>query len=469
MNDILIKNGRVYDPETGFDEIADVLVSDGKISDVGDIGSIEGRDIQILDAAGLDVVPGFIDIHVHEDPMSGDSIDFSMERAMLRQGVTTVLGGNCGFSPDDPEKYIRYIDENGSPVNTMLLQGYNMIRGRFTSEGEENKSYYKQGDVYAHITKEQIAEACRELRKSMELGLVGVSYGLEYTPGCEYEEILEVSKTLKEYDNSLIAIHFRKDVDGCFESIQECIDLSRDSGVPLEFSHIGSCSGYADTDYMDRSLDMLRKAREEGVDIIADCYPYDAFSSLVGSAVFDGDCFSKWKVGYDAILPVQGRYKNQRCTEETFRYIRENEPDTRVVAFVMKEENIMQAYKDETMIVASDGKFIRDQGHARTAGTFPRVLGRYVREFGVLSFNEAVRKMTLLPAVRLHLKNKGRIQPGMDADITILDRNTVADGNTYTDPAKPPEGIKYVMIGGRIVLEGNDIICGSAGKFIKRQ
>jgi len=468
--DILIKNGLVYDPESGFKQKANIAVKGGKIAG---ITQEEPAAEKVIDADGLWVVPGFIDLHIHEDPMveseeKGQYINFSTERAMLRMGVTTVVGGNCGFSPKDMKTYIEYLRKNGAPVNTMLLQGYNMIRGKFFADAE-GQSLYRQGDVFASVTDEQIEQAKKEICESMDLGACGLSFGLEYTPGCQLEELVKVGSAIAGYENPILTVHYRYDADRCLESVEECIELSKRTGVPLEFSHIGSCSGYADIKYMDDSLRLLREARAAGVDIIADCYPYVAFSTLIGSTVFDDGWAEKWNVSYDAILPTEGKYKNIPCTEESFAYLRKNEPDSRVVCFAMRDENVSRAYEDETMIVASDGKFLNDQGHARTAGTFPRVLGLYSREMGILSFEEAIRKMTLLPAERMHLKTKGRLQPGMDADITVVNKETVIDGNTFTEPALPPTGIEYVVVGGKVSLEMGDIVSECNGVFIPRQ
>ncbi|MBK5261817.1 MAG: amidohydrolase family protein [Peptostreptococcaceae bacterium] len=465
MIDILIKNGVVYDPETELCKHMNVGLNKGKIA-VITTEDLEAN--EIIDASDLYIVPGFIDIHIHEDPMIGKIINFSTERAMLRMGVTTAVGGNCGFSPNNMNEYIEYISKNGAPINTMLLQGYNVIRGRFFSD-TEGQSTYRQGDVFAAITNQQIELAKNNIKESMEAGAAGLSFGLEYTPGCELEEMVKVCDVLKQYKNALIAVHYRYDADRCLESINECIELSRRTGVALEFSHIGSCSGYGDLKYMENSLELLKQARSEGVDITSDCYPYTAFSTLIGSTVFDDGCLEKWNVGYDAILPTQGRYKNQYCTKEIFDYLRNEEPDTRVVCFAMKEENVFLAYKDENMIVASDGKFINDQGHARTAGTFPRVIGLVSREKGVLTFKEAIKKMTLLPANRMHLSNKGRLQEGMDADITIINRDTVIDANTFISPAERPKGIEYVIVDGNIALKNGEIVAENKGQFIKRQ
>ncbi len=463
--DLFIKNGTVFDPETGLCGKRNIAVKDGKIAALTD----EDLDAEtIIDAEGLYVVPGFIDIHIHEDPLINGEIDYSTERAALRMGVTTVVGGNCGFSPEDLEHYLTCMKRQGAPVNTMLLQGYNTIRGKFFKDAA-GQSAYRQGDVYASISQPQIEAAREEVRKSLELGAAGLSFGLEYTPGCAFDELVSVCSVLKDYPNALITVHYRYDAEKCLDSVRECIALSRETGVPLEFSHIGSCAGYGDKRYMEEALSLLQAAREEGVDITADCYPYNAFSTLIGSTVFDEGALEKWGVGYDAILPIQGRYKNCFCTKEIFDYLRKEEPDTRVVCFAMREENVYRAYEDDTVIVASDGKFVEDQGHARTAGTFPRVLGLLCREMGILTFEKAIEKMTLLPANRMSLTGKGRLQAGKDADITILDRNAVREGNTFVEPAKAPLGIACVIVNGSIAMCDGDIQSAAEGVFIKRQ
>lgn len=463
--DILIKNGTVIDPETGLFEKKNVAVKDGKIAAITEKAP---KAEKVIDAEGLCVSPGFIDIHIHEDPMKEGVIDFSTERAAIRMGVTTVVGGNCGFSPEDLPAYIDYLNKNGAPANTMLLQGYNTIRGKFFKDAE-GQSAYRQGDVFARVTDDQIQKAAEAVEENIRLGAAGLSFGLEYTPGCEFSELVKVCTPLAKYKNTLITVHYRYDVDRCLESIEECVNLSRETGVPLQFSHIGSCSGYGDIKWMEDSLEMLRKARERGVDIEADCYPYNAFSTLIGSTVFDDGCLEKWNVGYDAILPTQGKYKNVYCTREIFDYLRREEPDTRVVCFAMREENVDAAYRDDHMIVASDGKFINEQGHARTAGTFPRVLGRISREKGILTLEEAIKKMTLLPAKRMHLADKGRLQEGRDADITIFNKDTIMDGNTFAEPARGPEGIAYVIVGGKLSVDHGEILSLHNGVFVPRQ
>ena len=213
---------------------------------------------------------------------------------------------------------------------------------------------------------------------------------------------------------------------------------------------------------------MLDDAINKGVDISIDCYPYDAFSTLIGSTVFDEGCFEKWGTSYDSVMPTEGKYKNQLCTEESFNYIRENEPNTRVVCFVMRESDVNIAYNNPHVMVGSDGKLVNFQGHPRGAGTFPRVLGKLVRENKILTFEDAINKMTLMPANRLGFSAKGRIKEGCDADITIINRDTIIDNATYMEPALAPTGIEYVFVNGILSVKKGNIESFKSGKPIRR-
>lgn len=463
--DYIIKNAEIYDSELGKYFYKDIGIKDGIIQKI-DNNISTGK--QVIDAKGLTLVPGFIDLHIHEDPMSPEGdIRFYTQESMLNMGVTTVVGGNCGFSTKDIGGYFAYIDKNGSPVNTLLYSGYSEIRSMLSSDTDSgNGSSYRLGDVNKTLNASEIQSLIPFIRKHMDEGALGLSFGLEYTPGTGTEEVISVVKPLADYDKALVSAHYRYDNERCLESIDECINIAEKTKVPFLFSHIGSCAAFG---YMNEALERLSLARDRGIDISVDCYPYDAFSTLIGSTVFDDGCLEAWGVGYDAILPTEGKYKNQYCTKETFDYIREFEPDTRVVCFAMNQEEINLAYKNPNVMVASDGKIKDGQGHPRGAGTFPRVLGSLVRDQEILTFEEAIKKMTLMPANRLGFKNKGRIKEGCDADITILNKDTIIDNASYEDPSLAPTGIEYVFVNGKLALEKGKAIKLNAGKSIRRQ
>lgn len=460
--DYVIKNAQIYDCELDTYLYKDIGIKNGIIQKIDDY-IISGK--KEIDVKGLTLVPGFIDLHTHEDPLGGNT-RFHTQESMLNMGVTTVVGGNCGFSPKYTGEYIAYVDKFGSPTNILLYSGYSVIRSMLDNSSNENVSSYRLGDVYKNLSLKEIERAIQSVRKNMDDGAIGLSFGLEYTPGITTEEMIRIIKTLGDYENSLAAAHYRYDSQRSLESIDECIYVAEQTKFPFLFSHIGSCAAFG---YMKEALDKLNLARSKGIDISADCYPYDAFSTLIGSTVFDEGCFESWGKDYSAVLATEGRYKNEYCTKETFEYLRKYEPDTRVVCFVMNDEEVKMAYKNPHVMVASDGKIKDGQGHPRGAGTFPRVLGKLVREESVLTFEEAIQKMTLMPANRLGFTNKGRIKEGCDADITILNKETIIDNASYTNPSLPPTGIEYVFVNGELVLENGQITKFNSGKAIRRQ
>ena len=233
----------------------------------------------------------------------------------------------------------------------------------------------------------------------------------------------------------------------------------------MQISHIGSCIAMGQ---MIEGLEIIREAIIKGVDVRADCYPYDAFSTRVGSSVFDEGCFENWSKTYDAILLTEEPYRNVICTEEIFKKVRAEYPDMLVVAFVMNEDEVIEALKEPFVYVASDGLLNRGQGHPRAAGTFPRVIGKYVRDEGKLELIDQLKKMTKLPAERVKLENKGEIKEGMDGDIVIFDYERIIDRATFTNPTREPLGIEYVIINGKLALENGNVLNNRLGKAIRR-
>lgn len=452
MYDILIKNGIIVDFERNEKIIADVGIKDGKILDVG-CCTESGK--EVINAEGLIVSPGFIDIHMHEetigDTPDGDSYDIANK--MIRMGVTTAAGGNCGNNRQDSDIFLDFIDKNGAPINYLLYIGHNYLRKKVGV------------DIYEKASKVQIEKMKELARKDIEEnGVIGISFGIEYSPGITFEEMVELCTAI-DYDDILLSAHYRYDADRAIESIEEMINISRETKKPMQISHIGSCSAFGN---MREALNLIEKAIKEGLSIAADCYPYDAFCTRIGSAVFDQGCFERWNKSYDSIMLTEEPFKGMYCDEELFFKVRKEYPEMLAVAFVMNEEEVLEAYKAPFVYVGSDGLLNRGQGHPRAAGTFPRVLGRFVREYKALDFIDMLRKMTILPAKRLGLSNKGDIKVGMDADIVIFNADTIIDRATFTNPVEPPEGIEYVIINGIVALKGKEIINNSLGRSIRR-
>lgn len=450
MYDLKIVNGRVYNSDKNTFEEKDVAIKAGKIVKVG---MCDAPAKAVIDAQGKIVSPGFIDIHMHES----ENLDAFTPPApsdignmMLRMGVTTCVAGNCGNNRQSLDDFVGHIQHFGTPVNYMSYIGHNYLRNRV---GNENR--------YGSSSKVQIEKMKQMIEAAMKKGALGLSFGLEYCPGIKIEEVLKLCEAIND-SPALLSAHFREDAKGSLKSTQELIDISVQSKIPMQISHFGSCAAFG---MMTEALDLIEKHMKKGVDISVDCYPYDAFSTYIGSAVFDEGCFESWKKSYDIILLTEGKYKGMRCDEALFKKVRRDHPEMLVVAFAMNQDEVIEAIQAPFMMVASDGLYRKGQGHPRGAGTFPKVLGEYVQS-GYLTLEEALKKMTIMPAERLKLKQKGRIDVGCDADLVIFDAQKIKDGATFEHPIDPPQGIDFVLMGGKVVVENGVIINGSEGVFI---
>jgi N-acyl-D-amino-acid deacylase len=450
MYDIKIMNARYPDFETGEFKTDDICIKDGRIEYIGK--TTIGARVEI-DGSGLITSPGFVDIHMHEEELDKYSeLDrFYVAERMLKMGVTTALAGNCGINYQSPEEFIDAVKRCGSPINYMIKIGYNTLR--------KNAGLESPFDT---MTSEVLEDIKGEIKKALPLGVKGISFGIEYSPGISYEEMLEVSKLL-DPEKHIISAHYRKDGSGSMSSIDEMITLSKDSNIPMQISHIGSCSGYG---FMDESLERIEKSRKNGIDVLADCYPYNAFCTYIGSTVFDEGCLDEWKVGYDSIMMTEEPYRNIYCTKEIFDDSRVSHPNMLAVAFVMNEQEIVNAMKSQYVMIGSDEIYNGSKGHPRGAGSFPRVLGKYVREEKIMKLIEALYKMTRMPADRLGLSRKGQIKEGVDADITIFNEDTIIDRADFSNPTKAPEGIEYVIVNGKLALKKSEIVNDKSGIFI---
>ncbi|MGM0437547.1 MAG: N-acyl-D-amino-acid deacylase family protein [Bacillota bacterium] len=440
MFDMVINNGEIIDPKDGVYK-ANIGVKKNKIKKISK-DELKGK--KIIDAESEMISPGFIDIHMHEDNFKNGKIKFEIFNNMVQMGVTTAIGGNCGLGDSNIGNYLDVLEEESPPLNYAGMIGHGSLREKVGCN-----------DRYGKASQKEILEMKNLLKMGLEDGAIGLSFGLEYTPGATIMEMIELSKVVANYSNRLVAAHYRFDANRSLEAIAEMIIIARETGVKFQISHIGSCAAFGQ---METALEMIKAANEAGVDIMADVYPYDAFSTYVGSAVFDEGCFEKWGVDYSAIKVTEGKYKGQRCNKEIFEYIRENEPDDLVVAFVMEEKEVLKAMQHPLVMIASDGILNEGQGHPRAAGTFPRVLGKYVREEGKLELIKAIDKITRMPAERAGLSNKGRVKEGYDADLCIFDYDKIIDKATFNSPTKKPEGIKEVIVGGTSVVDNGNLV-----------
>ncbi len=446
----LIENGLVLDPENRISSRLNVMLEGGQVAAL--TRERPQGDFRLIDAAGQVVCPGFLDIHMHEAPVADlEDLEHSIFGCMLRMGVTTVLAGNCGENVLPPEAYFQLVSQ-GLPVNLCMLAGHGSAR---EAAGFRDK--------YATLSSQEIQQVKSVLRDWLEAGCFGISYGIRYYPGMNREELLETAQ-LCQKDHLLTAAHVRDDAAYIFDSIEEFLEVGRVYGLPMEVSHLGSMGGFGQ---MSQVLAQLDEARLQGLDVMADCYPYSAFSTQIGETTYDPGFLQRYHCDYDAIVLCDGPYQGRRCTREIFKELRRSAPDTITVAHVMKPEDVAMALGHPAVMLCTDGLMHARQGHPRAAGSFPRLVGEYVRG-GKLSLYEAVEKMTAMPARRLGLTRKGNLRPGSDGDLVIFDPNTIRDRATFQSPDLTPEGISYVLLGGEIACDHGVMYQDRLGRVLRR-
>ena len=444
----LIKGGRILDPAQNLDEQANLLIEDGHIVC---ITKEEPAADRLIDAKGHMVVPGFIDIHMHEDPFEDGELRQDISKSMLLMGVTTAMGGNCGDNYADPRTYLDYIDEHGNCMNLGLFVGHTWTRE--TCGGTDK---YAPVDDAAIDRMEALAKDC------LDKGCMGVSFGVKYVPGTRMEEMTRLA-ALCTPSGRLVTSHVRNDVSRVFAAVKEMDDLAKATGCRVQISHIGSMGGYGQ---MEQLLKDVEGYKAGGTDILCDCYPYTAFSTTIGATTYDPENYAEYNADYSAILMSTGKYAGQRCTKEIYDWERANAPDDITVGFLMTEEDVDMALRHPLVVLGSDGLRHHDQGHPRAAGAFPRFIAEYIRT-GKVGLMEGIAKMTCLSAERLGLSKKGNLKPGSDADIVIFDYENIRDTATFEEPVLVPEGIDYVLIGGEIAAKDGQIVNSHLGKAVR--
>lgn len=450
MYDLVIENGHLIDPEAGKIITADLYVKNGAIAEI----TREKREAgKAIDAAGNYVSPGFIDIHTH---IEGHTENGTL---MAQQGVTTVINGNCGHSPENPCGFLDEQDQKGFIINQAELVGAITLRAMAGVT-----------DPFTPMNAKQIDDANGILKEQLEEGAAGLSFGLEYSPGSSSEEVLALSRTAALYGKP-VAIHTRTDCYAGLGALDEAIDINRITGAPVQVSHVVYQYGYG---MMKQALQMIDDAVRAGYDISCDSGMYTSFATGIGTPVFESGCFKKWKCSYNSILAATGPNAGQRMTKEIYENYRKNYPDEVAIALIGCPDEIDMAFDLPYMMVSSDGGVNKtgdtSQGHPQDAGTFPRFLSRLVRETGRLTLPDAVKRITILPAERMGLKKKGRIRVGNDADLTIFDPAQIVDRSRFAHEGRCdtlPDGISYVILDGKVVVEKKEISCANAGKSLK--
>lgn len=445
----LIQNGLLVDPANRIESKLNLLIEDGRVAQITQALPTANR---VIDASGCIVCPGFIDIHMHEDPMGADGhIRYGIYEAMLRMGVTTAVGGNCGENVCDPAEYLNALDRDGAPVNAALFAGHGFLREQCGAT-----------DKYAGVLPEQMRALTRRIDAALEAGCVGVSFGLRYVPGtngCELRKSAERCARL----GRPVSVHLRDDAANIFSSVDEIAQVGQRLEIPVQISHIGSMGGFGQ---MERMLAQVDAWRAAGLDVSCDCYPYLAFSTRIGETTYDDGWLERYGCDYSACVPMEGKYKGMPCTQARFEELRRDFPDCITVCHVMREADVRMALTHPNVMIASDGLMDDGQGHPRAAGAFPRFFREYVHS-GKLSLAEGIAKMTALPAARLGFARKGRLDPGTDADVVVFDPARFQDRASFEAPATPPEGVRAVLIGGELALKDGQIINARLGRALR--
>lgn len=450
MYDLVIRGGFVIDPANRIFSRQNLAIKDGKVAALS-TKELPAR--EFIDAEGLHVAPGFVDMHMHEDVYDPgkDAFMVTIFASMLRMGVTTVVGGNCGIGTPDPGGYLQAVDRLGTPVNVALYAAHSEIRKRYSPEN------------YQPVSADIIRNMARDLEEQLEQGCVGVSFGLRYVPGTSASEVHELARVAARH-GKLLAAHARDDAAYIFEAARELIGLAEREKATVQISHIGSMAAYGQ---MEEVLSMVDAACAAGLDVGLDCYPYNAFCTSIGSATYDPGFLERYDVDYDGVEVCGGKYRGQRCTKAIFDEVRSETPEILAVAHVMKESEVDMALAHPRVILASDGILFDGFGHPRAAGSFPRFLDRYVKEKRLLGLAEAVAKMTCLPARRVGIA-KGSLGVGDDADVVLFDYAAVRDRADFAEPLTPPLGIRRVLIGGKTALNDTEICDGHLGRAVRR-
>lgn len=452
----LIHSGLVIDPANEVEAKLNLILEDGKVAEVcTQMPDFEGFD-RIIDAEGKIVCPGFIDIHMHEDAVDENGriydAEDAIQKTMLRMGVTTAIAGQCGENKYHPADYLDIVDRDGTAVNLGILVGHGFFRAMAGCR-----------DKYAPATIQQRNTMKEEIAKALDRGCLGVSYGIRYVPGIDMEELAATAEGCYK-DGKIIAAHIRDDAEAVFDAAKEMLETGRKLNIPVQISHIGSMAGFGQ---MEEFLRMIDEYHLNGLDVNCDCYPYYAFSTSIGATTYDGKWYERYGADYDVVEICEGKYKGMRCNKEIFEEVRRDMPDCITVCHVMKPDDVDMAFRHPGVMVASDGLLNKGQGHPRAAGTFPRLFAKFVRP-GKLDLYKAVGMITSMPADKMKLKNKGRLNVGADADVVIFDLDKISDEATFDSPVTAPKGIEYVLIGGELALENGEIVNGKLGRSVRR-
>lgn len=498
--DLVIKNGRIVDGTGNQWFYGDVGVKDGKIIRIGKIDQREAA--KVVDATGMIVAPGFIDVHTH---IEGNDLKVPTAGNFVLDGVTSVVTGNCGGSKVNMAKYFRQLDSVKMSINVASLIGHNSVRREIMGESMRDPSAEEQKAMEALV------------EKNMKEGAVGLSTGLIYVPGTysKTPEVIGLAKAASLY-GGVYASHIRDEGDHVTEAVEEAINIGRHANIPVEISHFkvtykpnwGKSVG---------TLAQVENARKEGIEVTVDQYPYVAssttLSTTVPSWVFSGGWDSlQWRLK-DAPTRLKikkemtDELKSKQLKSYSYAVVARYLPDTTLNGKNISEINLLKGRKQKPMeeaetildLIGSTDRvqmvffsmeendlrrilqypynmFASDAGiniygsgmpHPRAYGTNSRVLGMYVRELKVIRLEEAIRRMTSLPATKFGLRDRGLLREGMAADIVVFDEKKVGDLATFNKPHAYAQGFKCIIVNGAVTAENGKHTGARNGTVLK--
>lgn len=483
--DVLIKNGRIIDGTGNSWFYGDVTIKDGKITAIGKLSQVLA--IKTIDANGLIVAPGFIDVHTH---IEGEERTNPTADNFIYDGVTTVVTGNCGASRVNIAQYLTMIDSLHPSINVATLIGHNDVRRAVM--GNSNRT----------PTDDELKKMEVLVEEAMQQGAVGLSTGLIYIPGTysKTEEIVRLAKMTAKY-NGIYASHMRSEGDSVVQAINEALYIGKTADMPVEISHF-KVSGQHNWGRSRETVAVIERARLDGIDVTIDQYPYTASSTSLSTMIPDEILAD----GNDSIrarlqTPATKKYvidqmlkglKKRKLKHFSYAVVAFHRADTTLNGKSIEEINLIKGrkhkakYEAETVIdlmlnggagmvfhgmseddvkyimkypfnmFASDASIrILNQGvpHPRGYGTNARILAKYVREEKVLTIEEAIRRMTSLPAQKFRLYDRGLVRTGMAADIVIFDEKSVQDLSSFEKPHQYSTGFRFVLVNGALVVD----------------
>src|SRR5215208_5510497 len=496
--DLVITNARIVDGSGNPWFRADVAVKGGRIARVGRVAASEGK--RAIDAGGKILAPGFIDVHTHVENL----YELPEAENFVRMGVTTLVTGNCGGSALDVGKFLGRVAESPTAVNIATLVGHNSVR----------RAVF--GEVDRAPTPEELEKMKALVEQAMRDGAVGLSTGLFYVPGAyaKTDEVVELARVAARF-GGVYATHMRNEGGGVADSIRESIEIGERAGLPVEISHF-KISAKRQWGQSDMTLGLVRDARKRGLSVTVDQYAYTASSTSLDSRLPDWvqeggrdegrkriadpeqhkriaremkealkkSGFKDFSFARVASYRAKPEYNGKSIAE--IAKLARNKADVEsqveqilemyaaggaaMVYHSMSEEDVRRILREPFTMVASDSgvrRFGEGVPHPRGYGNNARVLGTYVRELKLVTLEDAVRKMTSLPAQTFGFRDRGLVREGMAADLVIFDEASVADPSTFENPHRYAAGFLYVIVGGQAVLEGGTLTEARPGQALR--